>query len=118
MKAILIDPQKKEITEVTIERGLNALYKTIGCNMVEAPVQYPNGDVMYCDEEAWLHYEETMCGFMFPDWAYAILGKALIVGTTAGGNDRDCKSKVSDFSDIKWKTETQMYLQGLKMGVI
>jgi len=118
MKAILIDPQNKSVTEVTVGKGLAAIYKMLDCSMIEAPVNYPNGDVMYCGEEAWLTYEETDTGFMFPEWSYAILGKALIVGTTPNGNDRDCKSKVSDFKNIIWKTETQMYLQGKRMGMV
>jgi len=119
MKAILIDPAKRTVSEVDIKKGsLKDIYKTLECSTFECPVSYPNGDTMYCDEEAWLTYDEEDTGFMFPDWSYAFLGKALIIGCTKGGNDADCKSKISDFKNIIWKSETQMYLQGRKMGLI
>lgn len=121
MRAILIDPETKTVTEVQIDGSLHDIYKVLDCNMIEAPVRYPNGDFMYCDEEYWLTYnpEEAPCGFMFPNWRYAILGKALIVGSDDEGNDVDCVSNPAEFEvNIVWRSPSDMVKQGIRMGMV
>lgn len=117
---LLIDPQRKSIETTELENSLSGIYKLLDCTMIEAPVRFPNGDCMYCDEEAWLHYDEELkpAGFMFPDWRSPILGKALIVGSTPSGNDKDCKSKVDDFVNIKWVPFHIMRTYGQTIGII
>jgi len=118
MKALLIDPKTRTITSIDVNGKLEDYYKHLECSTIECPVIYPNNDALYCDEEGWLHYTEEMCGFMFPEWSYAILGKGLIIGTDDMGNSKDCKSTSEDFANIIWRTEVQMYIQGRKNGLI
>ena len=120
IKVLLIDPFAKSITEHEIEEGLQAIYDILDCNMIEAPVTFPpSGDALYCDEEAWLHAgDSALAGFMFPDWSYAILGKALIVGTDEeDGVDIDCTMTVDDFDKIIWKESWEMEDQARQMGL-
>ena len=118
MKAILIDPIKKTIEEVEHTGDIDSIYKLLDCSMFETPIHYPNDDVMYCDESAWLHIKEPYAGFEFPGWSYAILGKGLIVGTNNEGEDVDCKSSINDFKTIIWKSQEEMKRQGYNMGMI
>ena len=120
MKAILINPYNNTILEVEHDGNLKSIYKLLDCSMIEAPVHYDNNDTMYCNENAWLEVEvdSILAGFMFPDYSYAILGKALIVGTDDEGNDVECKSNISDFDNIIWKNDNQMRNQGLSMGLL
>jgi hypothetical protein len=88
MKALLIDPAKKTITEIEIEKGINAIYKAIDCSTFECPaVDFPNNDALYCDEEALLNPEKIEGGFMYPHWSYPIVGKALVLGTNLNTGD-------------------------------
>ena len=121
MYVLLINPEDHTITEKQIEPGLLNIYKILGCSMIEAPVIFPpNGDVLYCDEEAWLNVgdDDKLAGFSFPDWSYAILGKALVVGDNGEGEDADCTMKITDFDNIIWKANHSMRVQGENMGMI
>jgi hypothetical protein len=82
MKALLIDPATKTITEIEIAKGIDAIYKAIDCSTFECPaVDFPNNDALYCDEEALFFPEKIEGGFMYPHWCYPIIGKALVLGT-------------------------------------
>jgi hypothetical protein len=125
MKVILIDPNTKTIQPLDVkwpENHLKEIYKLLTCSMIECPIDYENGDTMYCDEEAWItaarYRGRPLAGFMFPDWSYAILGKALIVGSNEEGEDVDCKSAPEDFSNIRWRNHEQMTNQGIEHGHI
>jgi hypothetical protein len=120
IKAILIDPEHKRIREVQIERGLKGLYDILDCQMVEIPIHYPNGDIIYCNEEAWLEVDpkDLLFGFEFPDWDYPILGKSLIVGSDDEGEDVDCRTKSDDLKEIIWRDNAFMRHTGIKIGMI
>jgi len=120
MKAILIDPNKQTIELVESTGKLDDIYRLTECRMIEMPIQYKNGDVMYCNEEGWLEWSEQnkQCGFKFPDWNYPILGKAIIFGSTRNGAETTCKSKVSDFSNIIWVDAEDMKKFGESIGII
>jgi hypothetical protein len=57
--AIKIDPKTETVEEVFIDpsKSIVEQYREIiGCQMFTAPIRYPEGDVMFCDDEA-LHVE-------------------------------------------------------------
>ena len=118
MKALLIDPYERTIKEVKHAGDLKSLYELLDCSMVEAPIDYPNGDTLYCDEEGWVYPREFLAGFMFPDWDYPILGKALIVGSDEDGRDVGCLSDVDDFKNIIWKNHNEMMKHGERIGML
>lgn len=112
--ALLIDPATQTITVIELEKGLQAIYKAMNCEMIEAPVEFPNGDTLYCDEESKLNRAKLIGGFTygFPNyWCDIIMNKAIVIGTTSSGNDANCKSTpeyiAKLWGGIQWKTVPQ-----------
>lgn len=120
MKAILIDPDTQTVAVCEHDGGLESLYKLLDCQSIEAPIQYDNNDIMYCDEESWLHISDSdnLSGFMFPNWRYPILGRGLIVGTDDEGEDVDCNSDPLDFINIMWCNHVTMVKHGISIGML
>jgi hypothetical protein len=109
MKALLIDPATRTITTIDIAKGIDAIYKAMDCEMFECPVEFPNGDTLYCDEEGKLNRKKLIGGFTYPKgWNDVVMNKALVIGTNPKtGESRDCKSKpedilVTEWGQIKW----------------
>lgn len=95
-RAILIDPQAKEISEVEYDGTIDHIYQLIACSTFAVPVTFSNLDALYCDDEALLsREEEKLHGFMLRGWEYPIYGKALIIGSTPEGEDRNAGSSVA-----------------------
>jgi hypothetical protein len=111
MNVILIDPATQTITEIQIEKGIAAIYAAMNCEMFECPVEFPNGDVMYCDEEGKLNREKLIGGFTYPkEWSDIIMNKALVIGTNPNtGDSRHCKSTINEIKEawggIAWVTK-------------
>ena len=102
MKAILIDPETKTVKEIEIEKGIDAIYKAIDCNIFTCPITYENNDCLYCDDEG-LYKEDIIGGIIYPNWSYPIVGKSIIIGTNDDGESVDCKSTVDDIKkDLIW----------------
>ena len=66
MKAILINPETRKITEIELEEGLQAIYEAMKCERFECPIELENGDTMYADEEGKLNREKLVGGFVYP----------------------------------------------------
>jgi hypothetical protein len=76
--AILIDAAARTIKVVLLgEDHLQSAYKLIGCELIEAAVRLPNGDVVYVDEEALVKRDPPEGSFMFQGRAFK--GNGLIV---------------------------------------
>lgn len=54
MRAILIDAAQGTVQEIDTVGDLDALYGLIHCQMIEVAHEFPNGDVLYVDEEGLL----------------------------------------------------------------
>lgn len=122
MKVLLIDPATRTVTEIEIEKGSAAIYKAMNCERFECTVELPNGDVMYSDEEGKLNREKLIGGFTYTSgWHDIIMNKALVIGTTRGGNSTSCKSKPEDilnskeWGKIRWspKDLAELYLDSI-----
>lgn len=122
MKAILIDPATQTITEIELEKGIDAIYKAMNCQMFECPVEFKNGDVLYCDEEGKLNAERLIGGFTYPKaWNDIIMNKALVIGTNPKtGDSKSCKSTIAEiksgeYGRIAWvtKEKAQLYLENI-----
>ena len=102
IKVLLIDPATRTVTEITINNNIDAIYKAMDCSMFEVPIEFPNGDALYCDEEGKLNREKLIGGFTYSNgWHDIIMNKALVIGTTRGGNSTNCKSKPADILNTK-----------------
>jgi len=119
MKALLIDPSNQTITEIEFDGGLEAIYKIMECNMVEAPIEFENGDILWCDEEGKLKYEDEIIGGITytKDWYDVITGKCLVTGIDEEGDTCDCKSTPdyikTAYRGFRWvtKDEAVRYLE-------
>ena len=77
--AILINAAEKKISVVELGQDhLRSAYEHIGCEMIEAAVRLPNGDVVYVDEEALVKRERPQGKFQFAGRGWFI-GNGLIV---------------------------------------
>ena len=101
MKAIKIDVEKQTVSFIEIGTGIDAINEAIGngCTMLTSVIDYPNGDYMYCDDEALLRTSDIKGGFMYPDWNYPIVSNAIILGTDEYGESVDCKSRLEEIKD-------------------
>lgn len=81
MRAILIDPYTRTVTEVDNNGKLDGLYKAIGCEMVEA-IRVGDNETMWLDEEGFL--SEGRPVFRLNDNPQALAGRALILGDKNG----------------------------------
>lgn len=86
MKAFLIDPDNKTITEVEAN-GLDDLYRLIDCHTVAA-VGVDANDVIYVDDNG-LYVEPQPASFRYRGNPALICGKGVVVGSDDEGNDDD-----------------------------
>ena len=107
MRAILIDPTAKTVTEIQIGTDYKEIYKAIDCSCFACPIEYDNGDTLYCDDEGL--FKEQKGGVIMSGWNYPILGKMIVIGCDVEtGESKDAESTVEFFtSQIKWLTESQ-----------
>lgn len=106
---IKIDLDRMTIGESYIEKGnLNDIYKHIGndCRVFACPVTFPNGDAIYCDDEALLN-PNIKKGIIAKDWSYPIYGNCLIIGTNRNtGDSTSSKTTVKDVMkmfEVVWR---------------
>lgn len=106
LKAILINPENKTVTVIELERGLDAIYKAMDCDIFACPITYPNEDSLYCDDEGLFKAQKG--GVIMKNWNYPILGKMLVIGSNDEGDSVDVKSTVEFFTEqIKWLSEDE-----------
>lgn len=107
MKAIKIDVEQKKLYHIEINDFMD-IYPAIGngCDLFAIPINFPNGDSLYTDEEGLLKPEMIGC-FQMNDWDYPLVGNAIIIGHDDEGNSTDVKSSIEEIqSQIIWGTVT------------
>jgi len=87
MRAILIDPVEKTVTEISFAGGLDAMYAVLNCSSVElAPHRLPGGkNFLYVDEEGL--FKEGTGSYVIYGAPAPYVGRGLIVGASAKGSD-------------------------------
>jgi len=96
MKAIRIDAKNQTISMIDIEKGLATLQEHVG-GYIEAALYFPDGDVMYVNEEGLLNNPEH---FQFwPKHKRMFAGDGIIVGSDDEGNDIDTTLTIKDIED-------------------
>lgn len=104
MRAILINPEDRTVTEIQIKKGNNAIYAAIDCEAFECPITFDNNDTMYWDEDG--VFKPQKGGITMEDWCVPVLGKILILGTNSRGNSVNAASKIEDIEKIiTWVNE-------------
>ncbi len=106
MRAILINPELKEITEIEVSGDYEEICKVISCDTFSCPFTYDNNDYLYCDYVGLFKHQKG--GIIMKNWYYPILGKMLVLGTDENGESVDAKSDIKFFTDrITWLNESQ-----------
>lgn len=102
MKALLIDPAQKTVTEIELDGSLTSIYKVLNCSLITSVVSFPNEDTMYADDEG-LYADEITGGIMLPDWSYPVVNKILVMGTNKNGDSVDVKTPIHLLAkQIRW----------------
>lgn len=81
MKAILIDPERKSITEVEHDDSLEDIHLLVDCSTIDA-VRIDGRDVIYVDDDG-LYVKKHF--FTFGHSLSPIAGKGLVLGTDHDG---------------------------------
>lgn len=84
MKAYLIDPFEKQITEVEHNGDYKQIQEFIEADLFTVVRINDFGDVLYVDDEGLLK-EEGQAFFLFDGYPQPLAGKALVLGTTTEG---------------------------------
>ena len=80
VRAILIDPYKEEVKEVTYNGVYTEIHKLIDCTCFTAP-SLTNGESIYCDDEGLLKDEVVPFITKLYSPNHPLVGKCLIMGT-------------------------------------
>ena len=99
MRAIIIDPQTKTVTEIEHSGDYKEIYKLIGndCGTFTAPITLENGDTFYSDDEGLFH--ENIGAIIYPNWYSPIVGRTLILNTDDMGESGSAKSTIEEIKD-------------------
>ena len=107
MKAILINPEKENISVVEHDGDISSLYKLLNCKMIEAvypfaPQKLGSNDIIYIDEEGLLKDSNFSFSILTDDKKeLPLFGNGIVVGTDDEGNDIACQSILSDIERNK-----------------
>jgi hypothetical protein len=84
MKAFVIDPAARAISQIDLADGLEGVRRAIGYATVDSDEIDDNGDRLFFDEECFIRAIPGAGRFRVDNLA-PVAGKAVIVGSTAGG---------------------------------
>lgn len=88
MRAILIDPEAKTITEVDYDGNYKSIYKLIGCQTFTV-VGINDNESIFVDDEGLLNNPEFF--FMWRGYHQPLAGKGLILGVDDEGESVETK---------------------------
>lgn len=86
MKAILIDPFAREVREIEVAAGIDAIYAAIGAECF-CTVGLPDGDAIYLDDEG--VFRDKQQWFAVGNYPHPLAGKGLILGCDEEGESCD-----------------------------
>lgn len=112
MKAYLIDPDARSINEVDVDKslGLEAYYRLLDCDMIEAAAFNEHGDVAYVDEEGLLKTQTKF--FQIAGYPQPLAGKGLVVGTDQEGETVEPKTTLG------WLKSNVIFLQRIGVRLV
>jgi hypothetical protein len=88
IKAVLIDPYKEEITDITYDGNYKSIYPLIHCDTF-AVVRLEDGDDVFVDDEGLLKLTRATKFFRVPTSPQPLAGYGLIVGSHENGDTVD-----------------------------
>lgn len=108
IRALLIDPSFQSVREAFIDGGFESLQEAVG-GSIEIAHDFPNGDVLYVDEDGLAKAHDAMSGrddasraYMFDVGAHQpFAGRGVIVGAEdAEGRHTDAGMAVGEVKDM------------------
>jgi hypothetical protein len=98
VRAILIDPFKREVTEINIDPSLDNLYETLAVEMITV-LRWGKDHALILDDEGLLKDRETMEYWRVAGADQPFAGKGLILGDNYGDN-RDATLTLSEVQTL------------------
>lgn len=96
IRAIYIDAVNRKVTEVEITPDFDTYYRLIGCNCITTGYCFPNGDILFVDDNGYLDAPKYF--FRIPGIDYDYAGNGLIVGTDPESDEEtDAKTRSAFF---------------------
>lgn len=103
MKAFVIDPFAREITEVSYEGDYTEIYKHIKADLFCTVTVSDLGDTLFLDDEGLFKSEQKF--FQWVGYGQPLAGRALVLGTDEEGESRDCQLTLRDIENsVRWLT--------------
>lgn len=105
MRAILINPHDKSITEVDYDGRIEHMYELIGCSLVTAVTVYREEDgsqeTLWLDDEGLFVNDQKF--FMWAEYPQPLAGRGLVLGTSPEGDSIATKLDISKIEPhITW----------------
>jgi hypothetical protein len=94
MKAILIDSINKEVKEVEMGKGIDEMYKHIGCQIFTIGMHLSKRDAIFVDDEGLMN--DPTHFFVYEGAHQPFAGNGLIMGSDSHGNSKDCKIDINE----------------------
>jgi len=101
MRAILINPFEKKISEVEIQNTLEDLQVAVGDGekvLITVACELPNGDVIYVDDEGL--FKPNNAYFTVDGAHQPFAGIGLVVGSTKTGNSTNARSSIAQITSM------------------
>lgn len=115
MKTLLIDPHTKTVTEHEYDGSLEAMYKLLGCGLVESVSCNDNGNPLFTDGNCLFVDEEGLLGNLSEQAFFIIDGKPIAGRALTTNCDEDGETIESTITledlrmlDIQWVTLAQL----------
>lgn len=110
MKALLIDPENRTITEIEYSGDFNGpkgAYELLNCDLVQLiyDKQFPKANNIVVDEEGL--YKSPRYGWRLTGGAYdGLVGRGLTTAVNSSGNEKESTIKIEDLQRrVQWLGE-------------
>lgn len=100
MRAILIDPFERTVTEVEFNGDWRSIKEHIGngCDLFWTGPRLPNEDTVYVDDEGLFKSDQEF--FQFSDYPEPLAGRGLVLGTDERGDSVEVKSTLEEIREL------------------
>lgn len=88
---LLIDSEKRTVTNVEFEHSISEIHKLIKCDTFDVPFYFENKYALFVDDEGLL--KDPQHFFLIPELGRPIAGNGLILGTDEDGESVSCKTE-------------------------
>jgi hypothetical protein len=93
MRAIVIDPEARTVTEVSWSGKTEELFSLVRADGIDR-ASLPNGDDIWVDDTG-LKSGHQRFGFKHQDYYHPLAGRAVIIGANAKGKTASCASDLA-----------------------